>query len=121
MAIIFYNPGTIDLMINSIDNSLKISIIIGYGQAENFSIYANTDLISLGKDVTIDSLKNYENGDITIMSTIKDKITHTNMTSVTVKFKEGEFESKIFKFEQELSKHLDTIVYLLSFKIISNN
>lgn len=117
MATIFFNPESADLTVQSKENSLKISVDIGYGMADGFLIYADNDLISLGKDATIDKIKKYENKFITVISTIKDKITYTNMTSVTVRFKENELETKSFKFEQELSQHLDTIIYVLKFKI----
>ena len=117
MATIYHDAEEIYSLKSEL-NSLTISVEIGDGQGGGYLIFNDTKLVGVNKPAEIykgaDCLDNW----ITVVAAIKDKLTQTNWTSISISFKEqGERLVTFGPYKREVEKHLDTVVYTIKIKV----
>lgn len=104
--------------LQSIDNTLSLSVTIGDGQGGGYIIFKDTKLIASNKKTSIRKLNDLVGKWLTFVVVIKDKLEETNWTSVTINLKETDNEVVSFgPYKREVQNHLDTVCYSIKIKI----
>ena len=117
MATIYHDAQEIYTLKSEL-NALTISVEIGDGQSGGYLIFNDTNLVGINKPAEI-----YKGADcfgnwITIVTVIKDNLTETNWTSMSIFFKEqGEKMAALGPYNREAEKQFDTIIYTIKIKV----
>lgn len=100
-------------------NNLELQVTTGNGQGGGIVTFFENELLTEvnGKyEIT----NNSKIGKwLTVIVAIKDKLTQTNWTNVTISLKEIGAQEQKYQYSRELANHLDTIVYTIKIKVVS--
>lgn len=113
-----YHDAQEKYTLKSAQNSLAITVQIGDGQGGGYFIFNDKELIGVNNKASIANGSDCIDKWITVVAAIKDKLTETNWTSVTINFQEGGKGTTTFgPYKREVEKHLDTVVYTIKIKV----
>lgn len=117
MATIYHEAEELFILESEI-NKLEIKVVTGNGQGGGIVVFFENNLIQeINNKFTIDDNTSKFEKWITIAVVIKDKLTQTNWTNVTINLKESDLEEKVYRYSREVPNHLDTIIYTIKIKI----
>lgn len=116
MATIYHEAEELFILENE-TNNLEIKVETGNGQGGGVIVFFENNLIhEKNNKFTIEKASKIDKW-ITVAVVIKDKLTQTNWTNVTINLKESNSQEKFYKYSREVPNHLDTIVYTIKIKI----
>lgn len=116
-----YHEAEEQFKIENESNKLIIEVETGNGQGGGIIVFFDNNLLKEvnNKFAIVNEIK--VNKWITVVVVIKDKLTQTNWTNVSVNLKEEGLQNQIYKYSREVPNHLDTIIYTVKIKIQKNN
>jgi hypothetical protein len=120
MATIYHDAEEQFILVNG-DNDIDIKVSTGNGQGGGVIVFFENTLIQeKNNKYAIDHKSKFDKW-ITIVVVIKDKLTQTNWTNVTIDIKESGLEGKSYKYSREVPNHLDTVIYTVKIKVQREN
>ena len=93
--------------------NIIVSVKIGDGQVGAYSIFLDKELKTSNQDANLGNAGNVGQKDIMVVASIRDTLTQTNWTSMTVFIDEGNNHTKFGPYSVLAEKHIDTIIYTL--------
>ena len=104
-------------MLQNNANDLEIKVTTGNGQGGGVVLFFENKLIQeKNNKYVIDNQSKFDKW-ITVVVVVKDKLTQTNWTNVTIDIKEADFQGKSYKYSREVPNHLDTVIYTVKIKV----
>lgn len=117
MATIYHDAQDIYKLKSEL-NSLTISVESGEEEGAGYFIFNDAKLVGPNKPGQIYKGADCVDNWITVVAVIKDKLTETNWTSLSISFKEeGERQVTFGPYKREVEQHLDTVVYTIKIKV----
>jgi hypothetical protein len=115
MAIYTY-PFSDRYQVRGTNNPVLVSIFIGNGQGGSYSIYKNDVFLAGNESANLGSADSCRNNTLRVSSTIQDKLSQTNWTSVTVVINE-DGETTSFTYSRELPQDNDIARYKITIEM----
>lgn len=120
MATIYHDAEEQFMLVNT-NNDLEVKVSTGNGQGGGVIVFFENSLIQEKNNKYVLDNKSKFDKWITIVVVIKDKLTQTNWTNVSIEVKESGLEGKSYKYSREVPNHLDTVIYTVKIKIQKAN
>lgn len=105
--------------INDMSAGITVSVVTGQGQGGAYLIFLGQNLKGTNAPAFLGTGSDCVGQTSIVSATIRDKLLQTNLTSVTVYISEnGGAPTRFGPYEKEAAEHLDTVAYIISFKLI---